>query len=91
MDFSISARIRSYPTATHCALPAILRLIKTAPSILDVVLRFKRSQKPTIHPLDESPLLDRLRFDFPASVEIRPRFDLLVKDARDTIIRELVT
>jgi hypothetical protein len=63
--------------ALHCALPAILCLIKSAPSLPDVVLRFDRSIFSDPPPLDSSPLLDRVRSYFAATC---PRIDLCIFD-----------
>jgi hypothetical protein len=73
--------------AIHCALPSIIRLIKTAPSIPDVELHFHRYELSRIYntdvrPLELSPLLDRLRSDFAGL--ICPRIDLHIYDVWGT-------
>jgi hypothetical protein len=81
-NLSIFANVHSYmvgPTVTgiHCALPAIVRLAKTAPSIQDVALSFnprKSSDIASLGRLDWSPL-DLLRSKFAG---IRPRIDLCI-------------
>jgi len=70
LHFTSNARI-------HCSLPAILRLIKTAPSI-PVVLGFRDPLwgAARIEALNLSPLLERFRSDFPTTRGICPRIDL---------------
>jgi len=70
LHFDSNARIR-------CALPAILRLIKTAPSI-PVFLSFHRDSRYSsvrVERLNLSPLLVRIRSDFPTG-GICPHMDL---------------